>query len=155
MSYEGVARRLVLELKFHGRLELADVMSAQMAANLPADLRRSGAVIVPVPAHRGRRRRRGHDPVEALAAGLARRTRLPLERCLRRTDSSARQVGATRVERTGGGRIAVEVTRTPVPARVLLVDDVHTTGATLEACARVLRAGGARWVAGVAYARAL
>ena len=154
LAYEGVARRLVHELKFHGRLGVLDAMAAQLAANLPPDLRRSDAVLVPVPAQPGRRRRRGHDPVEALAAVLGRRARLPVERCLRRTDAGTRQLGATRAQRTAAGRLTVAVTRTPVPPRLLLVDDVHTTGATLEACARALRAAGADWVAGVAYARA-
>lgn len=154
MAYEGVARRLVCELKFHGRLAVLDTMTAHLAANLPPDLRRSGAALVPVPPQRGRRRRRGHDPVDALAAGLGRRARLPVERCLRRTDAGARQLGATRAERTATGRMTVTATPAPVPRRVLLVDDVHTTGATLEACARALRAAGADWVAAVTYARA-
>lgn len=155
MAYEGVARELVHALKFRGGLPLAALMAAQMAANLPDDLRLPGAVIVPVPAHAGRRRRRGHDPVDAIAAGLARRTDAELVRCLRRTDSSARQLGASRAARTAAGRLSVEVTTAPVPRQVLLVDDVHTTGATLSTCARALRAAGATWVAGVTYARAL
>lgn len=155
MAYEGVARELIGELKFRGRLPLAQLMAAQLAANLPRDLRASGAAIVPVPAHRGRRRSRGHDPVDAIAAALSRRAGLALCRCLRRNDASGPQREASRRTRTESGRLVIEATGPPVPERVLLLDDVHTTGATLEACATALRAAGSTWVAGVAYARAL
>lgn len=155
MAYEGVARDLVGELKFRGRLPLAQLMAAQMAANLPRDLRASGAAVVPVPAHRGRRRGRGHDPVDAIASGFARRTGLTLRRCLRRADASGPQRQASRRARTEAGRLRIEAIGSGVPDRVLLLDDVHTTGATLEACATALRAAGASWVAGVAYARTL
>lgn len=155
MAYEGVARELVGELKFRGRLPLAALMAAQMAANLPRDLRGHGAAVVPVPAHRGRRRRRGHDPVDAIASGFARRTGHALQRCLRRTDSSGPQREASRRVRTEAGRLAIVTVGSRVPDRVLLIDDVHTTGATFEACATALRAAGTTWVAGVAYARTL
>ena len=155
MAYEGVARELVGELKFRGRLPLARLMAAQLAANLPGDLRGSGAVIVPVPAHQGRRRRRGHDPVDAIASGFARRTGLTMRRCLRRTDASGPQREASQRTRTETGRLAIETIGARAPDRVLLVDDVHTTGATFAACAAALQSAGATWVAGVAYARAL
>ena len=152
LAYEGAARDLVQALKFRGALPVAELMAAQMAAGLPAGMRGVDAV-VPVPAHRGRRRRRGFDPTGALAAALAPRLELPLEPCLRR-GGGRRQVGAARAERRDPSRLAVTTTRAP-PKRVLLVDDVHTTGATLDACARALTNGGARWVVAASYARTL
>jgi ComF family protein len=157
LAYEGVARELIGALKFRGALALADVMAAQLAANLPADLRpRPSAplAVVPVPPQRARRRRRGFDPAAALAGALGRRLDVPVHACLRRRDRAPRQVGAGRSQRRRAGRLVVELRATP-PPRVLLLDDVHTTGATLDACARALRAGGCRDVAAVTYARTL
>jgi predicted amidophosphoribosyltransferase len=152
LAYEGVARDLVAALKFRAAVQLADLMAAQVAAGLPAALREVEAV-VPVPPHRGRRRRRGFDPAGLLAAALARRLGLPLTPCLRR-GGGRRQVGAGRAARRDPRRLAVRAAGV-VPAHALLVDDVHTTGATLDACARALRAGGCRAVVAVSYARTL
>jgi ComF family protein len=153
LAYDGVARHLVAALKFRGALPLAGVMAAHIAANLPRDLRQPLAIVA-VPPQRARLRRRGFDPAHALAADVARRLGVPLEPCLSRRDRAGRQVGTGRRSRRSPGRIAIELRAAP-PARVLLVDDVHTTGATLEACARVLRAAGCRHVAAVTYARTL
>jgi predicted amidophosphoribosyltransferase len=153
LAYDGVARRLVGALKFGGALPLAGVMAAQMAANLPPGLRDAEAV-VPVPAHPGRRRRRGFDPAEALAVPIGARLGLPVARILRRRGGGVRQVGAGRAERRDPRRLRIDV-RQPPAARVLLVDDVHTTGATLDACARALVAAGCRSVIAVSYARTL
>jgi ComF family protein len=152
LAYGGVARDLVQALKFRGALPLADLMAAQLAAGLPAELRR-GERVVPVPPHPGRHRRRGFDPAGAIAAAFARRLDLPLSPCLRR-GGGRRQVGARRAERRDPRRLAVSL-RAPPGERVLLVDDVHTTGATLDACARVLVDGGCRDVVAVSYARTL
>ena len=89
-----------------------------------------------------------------LAAALAPRLGLPERRCLERRDRGSRQVGATRAQRRTGGRIGVFACA-PVPRRALLVDDVHTTGATLDACARALLDAGCGEVVAVTYARAL
>jgi predicted amidophosphoribosyltransferase len=110
--------------------------------------------VVPVPAHRGRRRRRGFDPAALLSAALAGRTGLLLAPCLRRRDRGRRQVGAGRALRRSAGRFEAVLVAAP-PRAALLVDDVHTTGATLDACARALKAGGADSVAAVTYARTL
>ena len=152
MAYEGPARALVQALKFGAALPVAGVMAAQLAATLPAELRRG--VVVPVPAQAARRRARGFDAAATLACALAARLELPLAPALIRRDRATRQVRAGRTARRAAGRIVVHARARP-GATVLLVDDVHTTGATLEACARALVAAGAREVAAVTYARTL
>jgi predicted amidophosphoribosyltransferase len=155
LAYEGSARALVAALKFRGALAVAALMGAQLAAHLPPALREAPEpALVPVPPHPVRRRRRGFDPAAELAAALAGRTGLVPAPILRRRDRAPRQVGLGRAQRRRAGRLVIETTRQP-PARVLLIDDVHTTGATLDACARALVAAGCGEVVAVTYARAL
>lgn len=153
LAHEGPASAAVAALKFRGALPLADWMAATIAAAAPADLL-AGAALVPVPLHPARRRARGFDQTAALGSALARRSGLVLAPCLRRAGTPARQLGAQRGARLAAGRIDVRVVRPP-PRRAVLLDDVHTTGATLDACARALRTGGSREVACVTFARAL
>jgi ComF family protein len=155
LAHDGVARELVAALKFRGALPVASLMAAHVAANLPPDLRNTArTAIVPVPPQPTRERRRGFDPAGALAAELAPRLGLPERVCLRRRDRERRQVGSSRAQRRRSGRLRIEL-RAPPPARALLVDDVHTTGATLDACAQALLAGGCREVVALTYTRTL
>jgi len=155
VAYEGVARDLVVALKFRGALAVANVMAAHIAANLPADLRGPGVALVPVPALGARRRSRGFDPAQVLSRALGRRLDRPVVECLARVDRSARQVGASRAARRAPGRLRVRVRGAPPPF-ALLVDDVYTTGTTLDTCARALHADGRATVIGaVSYARTL
>jgi predicted amidophosphoribosyltransferase len=153
LAHDGPARDLVAALKFGGALPLARLMAAQIAAGAPPGLLRDVA-LVPVPLHPARRRRRGFEQAARIAAALARARDLPIAPCLRRDGPATRQLGASRATRLAGGRLTIAVAG-PVPPRALLVDDVHTTGATFEACARALRRAGCEHVAAVAYARAL
>ena len=153
MAYAGTARELVTRLKFGGALGLVDVMAAQIAANAPEELTR-GRTVVAVPLHRSRRRARGFDQAQRLAGAVARRLDLPTARCLVRHGPVSRQVGAARQTRLSRGRLEFAASRA-APGRLVLVDDVHTTGATLDACATALRRAGATSVVCLAYARAL
>jgi predicted amidophosphoribosyltransferase len=155
LAHAGPARALVHALKFGGALPLAELMAAQVVANAPDELLRAGAAVVPVPAHPARRRRRGFDHAALLAGAIGARAGLPVAACLAREGApDARQLGASRVVRLRAGRVAIRTLREP-PRHAVLVDDVHTTGATLHACARALRAAGAARVDALTYARAL
>jgi predicted amidophosphoribosyltransferase len=148
-GHDGVARDLVRALKFGRLMTVAPLMAARMA-QAPVGI--LGGALVPVPAAPLRLRSRGFDPAAEIALGLARVTGLPLSDCLRRR-GSRRQVGRSRAQRLGEPpRIRLAA---PPPHRAVLVDDVLTTGATLAACARELRRGGAGAVVAVTFARRL
>jgi ComF family protein len=165
VAYEGAARPLVRALKFRGALALADAMAAQIAARAPEELLPPPArgpgpdrtpVLVPVPLHPRRLRRRGFNQAAALAQALARRSGLPLADCLVREGDSVTQVGRGRSERRAGPAGVVRMRPdVPAPPRTLLVDDVATTGATLAACGAALRTGGTLEVRAVTFARTL
>jgi predicted amidophosphoribosyltransferase len=147
---EGVARWVVHGLKFGRRLSLAGVAADAMLRALPEAQSADG--VVPTPPSPGRWRWRGFDPAEEIAIATAELAKLPLDRCLRRR-RGRRQVGRRRRERlTDPPRVW---NAGPVPRHVLLVDDVWTTGATLEACAEALRGAGALRVVALTLAHAL
>ena len=146
--YEGIARDVVVTLKFRSRVQLARRAAAVIAARAPRDL--LDGAIVPVPPAPARRRRRGFDAAEAIAAALSVEAELPLRLCLRRSQGR-RQVGRPRSDRLAfPPRVRLAG---PSPAAAVLVDDVVTTGATLGACAEALRSGGSNRVVALTFAR--
>jgi ComF family protein len=153
LAYEGPARELVTALKFRGALSLAATLAAPIAARAPDGLL-AGATLVPVPLAPRRRRARGFNQAERLAAALASRTGLERWDGLRRDDRAEPQAGTGRRRRLAAARIEVRA-NAPAPASTVLVDDVHTTGATLEACAAALRRAGSDRVCCATFARTL
>jgi predicted amidophosphoribosyltransferase len=148
-AYEGTVRAAATALKFAARLQLAGRIAASIADRSPPGLL-EGA-LVPVPPDPLRLIRRGFDPAEEIAVELSELTGRPVVPCLERRNGP-RQVGRPRADRIADPP-AVHTAFAP-PERCVLVDDVHTTGATLASCAGALRAGGARHVVAVTFARA-
>jgi ComF family protein len=146
-AYEGTLRAIIQAFKYDGRRSLAHPLAAMMRA-AGADMLRDADCVVPVPLHRWRRLRRGFNQ----AADLARHLDAPVVHGLRRTRATAPQTGSSAAARRRNVRRAfalspfVRHTRPLAGRVVVLVDDVRTTGATLDECARVLKAGGAREV---------
>jgi predicted amidophosphoribosyltransferase len=145
--YEGVARELVAAIKFRRLLPVAALIAELTVAEAPRGL--LDGTLVPVPADPVRRAWRGFDPADLLASEMGRRAGIPVARCLGRRHG-ARQVGRSRRERLASPP-RVRLCDAP-PARVLLVDDVVTTGATLSECATELRAAGTANVGAIAFA---
>lgn len=153
--YRGVAQELVRALKYRGTTALAPVMASLMAETarqerLPVD------VVVPVPLSGLRRRTRGYNQAEALAGALGGELGLPVRpRALQRrrhTPPQARSADADERRRNVAGAFRVRDGEV-AGLRVLLVDDVTTTGATLAACAQALKEAGVPSVWGLAFAR--
>ena len=154
VEWAGPAPAFVLALKDGRRRTLAGVLADVVAERVPAP--RAGSVLVPVPLARSREAARGFNQSDLMAAALGRRWGLPVARCLRRVRDGPPQRGASASARARQAAGAYAPWgRAPVPAVAVLVDDVRTTGATLAACARALRHGGAESIGSVCFARAV
>ena len=157
LEYGEVSRDLVLALKYQGRRDALDLLAGWMAL-AGADLLQDADVIAPVPLHYLRLVRRGFNQSAWLAAALARRgaARLAVD-VLKRTRSTPIQGGLSAEGRRRNVQGAFRVRRSREKLvkdqKILLVDDVLTTGATAEACSRALKRAGASCVDVLTLAR--
>lgn len=148
LAYEFPADALVHALKFRGELALAGLLGELLLEQVQND---GVDCVIPVPLSAARLRSRGYNQAAEIARGL-RRGRLDLETCVRRRDTPA-QVDLPYAERRKNVRGAFACTRSLAGARVAVVDDVMTTGATLEEIAGVLKDAGAKRVENWVVAR--
>jgi len=155
LVYHGSARRVLLGFKHSDRDHLVRLMAPQMV-RAARGLLTPDAVLVPVPLHRWRLWRRGYNQAALLARAVGKLGAVPVSvDALVRTRATAMSKGMTRTQRATNVRGAFAVARPAaiVGRAVILVDDVLTTGATVEACTRALRKAGAARVDVLTWAR--
>ena len=155
VAYEGIARRLILNLKYHNRRQVVSVLVELLAQRVMQRIPNIATicdVVTWAPTSTARVRRRGHDQSELLARRLAKVLDVPCRRLLIKTSTNV-QTGASREERLRGSVFSAR--KLGVNSHVMVVDDVVTTGTTLRCAANALRKAGAYQVTCVAVASAL
>ena len=157
VRYDDVARTLVHQLKYHDRTDLAPAMGRWMA-RAGQELLGEADVLVPVPLHWRRGFSRRFNQSGALARSISRQSGVPVSRdALRRIRPTEHQIGLSRAERAtnvqGAFKIAPERRAEIQGRRIILVDDVLTSGATADACARALLRAKAAQVDVLVFAR--
>jgi len=148
----GPVRELVHELKYSGTIELAKLMGA-MLAHTVATNGLTDFMLVPVPLHSGRLAGRGFNQAELLAQQVVERLEMVVRSALARVRPTGSQTKLTRLERLKNVQEAFRCRGEVADKNILLVDDVMTTGATLEECAVTLKKAGAKRVWAVVVAR--
>jgi ComF family protein len=141
-------RELIHHLKYSDRVSLARPLGRRLRECVDREGFQA-EIVIPVPLHRSRERQRGFNQAELLACALGRKVD---SRLLRRKKKTPSQTGLTRAQRRLNLAAAFEVRR-KVPECVMIVDDVYTTGATLNEVAKTLKRAGARRVEVLTVAR--
>lgn len=149
--YTAQARRLVIRLKYE-HVRDAAVPLARAMAMLPGG---ETDVLVPVPTTKRRLRERGYNQAQVLAEGIARQTGMPLLCALTRTDERMAQVKLGGQSRRQNLRGVMRADDRVYGKRILLIDDVYTTGSTAEEAARALLCAGAQSVEVFAAAKSV
>jgi ComF family protein len=152
VAYGSVPRDLALRLKYGGRIALAETMALRMRRLIPLGTE----VLIPVPLHRWRIWSRGFNQAALIADALAKLSAVPHDRDVlmrRRRTILLRGLGGRQRAKAVAGAFAVERADRIRGKAVALIDDVYTSGATADACTRVLLRAGAASVTIICWAR--
>lgn len=156
LEHAGAVARAVQRFKYEGHPELARPLGALLAVASKDFLAQAPALLVPLPLHAARYRERGYDQTTLLAVEVAKLTKRTLrDDALTRTKATARQVGQDDDERAANVAGAFAAAESVKGQRLLLLDDVLTTGATANEAARALLDAGAAEVQVLTLARAV
>lgn len=151
LRYEKVGKEIVHALKYRGYFPVVDkVMAPMMAAVLEE---KGFDFVVPAPIHPARLRRRGFNQAEVMARSVARKINAPVSDKLEVVRRTRDQVELTAAGRRDNVRGAFRPTKGRIRGRILLVDDVFTTGSTMSECAETLTRAGASEVHAISFCR--
>ncbi|HEX2741932.1 MAG TPA: ComF family protein [Rubrobacter sp.] len=150
LKYAGVGKEIVHALKYRGYRSVVEKLAAPLMLQVLEDSRFDA--VVPVPLHRARRRKRGFNQAELLARGVAEKINATVSDTLKVVRTTRDQVELSAAQRRANVAGAYTA-RNPLSGRVLLVDDVFTTGATMSACAATLVEAGAKEVHALSLCR--
>ena len=145
LNYNDAAKNSMVQIKYHNKREYLDFYGAALAVRFEREIRKMKVdAIIPVPVHPSRRRKRGFNQAEILAKILGERLGIPVKpEMLKRTKKTLPQKELTVGERLKNLSGAFQAEAVPEDIRrILLVDDIYTTGSTLEACTRTLNKSG-------------
>lgn len=149
LKYEGVGKGIVHALKYRAYLPVVEKLMVPMMRETLTD---SFDLVVPIPLHRSRLRSRGFNQAELMARGVAEKIRAPLSDRLQAVRRTRDQVELSVAERRKNVKGAFR-SKSSVKGRILLVDDVFTTGATFSAAAEELHRAGADYVHALSLCR--
>lgn len=147
--YEEVMRRSIARYKYSGRQEYAEFYAEEILKRCAHKmLGWKGEVLIPIPLHPSRRRKRGFNQAERLARAISKRSGIPVDaKLLFRTKKTRAQKELNDQERLANLQDAFSVQKKEIPYHnLILVDDIYTTGSTMDAAARLLKTHGAQKV---------
>lgn len=147
-QYQGVVKKSIYRFKYAGRKEYGEFFGEQMARHLAEFIRQTGAeAIVPVPLYAAKKRKRGFNQAEVLAENLSRCTGIPVCNLVTRVRNTVPQKQLDREERQNNLKKAFKIRQNDVKLKTtIIIDDIYTTGSTIDAVARVLLQAGVKRV---------